>query len=232
MLNWLKFGPHTRNLFMEQCEFAANILWEFMSQQDALGTPKTIFVFGSTDLIVAAFAASLYFHLKPTAIVCSGGIAHQGDLLSTNWAVSEARMMADVLKAFDVPENIIHLDEKATNTGENFNFSVTLAGQKELNLSNVLVVHKPYMTLRTRLTGRAQCSELEFRIAGPRFSFDHYAKMFMPRDRLLNIMVGDFQRIVEYQKNGFSAPCVIPADVNDAFQTLVEAGYVKHLLDR
>lgn len=208
----------------------AHTLWNFMSQQDELGNPTALFVFGSTDLIVGAFAASVYFRVKPETIVCSGGVAHEDDLLKTGWNTSEAEIIADVLKGFGVPGEVIQIEDKARNTGENFDFSISLAQKKQLDLSDVLVLHKPYMTLRTRLTGLARCSNLNFRVSAPRFSFDQYSRLAMPVERLLNIMVGDFQRMIEYPKKGFSAPCLVPADVQAAFESLIQAGYTKHLL--
>jgi uncharacterized SAM-binding protein YcdF (DUF218 family) len=215
---------------MQNSDVAAHTLWNFMSEQDDPGNPTTIFVFGSTDLIVAAFAAAVYFQSKPNAVVCSGGIAHQNDLLKTGWKTSEAETIANVLLSFGVPSDVIHVENRSKNTGENFDFSITLAQRKHLDLSNLLILHKPYMTLRTRLTGLVRCPNLNFRVAAPQFSFDQYSHLIMSADKLLNIMVGDFQRIIEYPRKGFSAPCSIPADVLEAFQTLVRAGYTKHLL--
>ncbi|HKS29632.1 MAG TPA: YdcF family protein [Pyrinomonadaceae bacterium] len=209
---------------------AAQTLWSFMSQQDDVGRPSTIFVFGSTDLIVAAFAAALYFRLKPEAIVCSGGLAHEQDLLSTGWDASEADIMADVLRSFGVPPELIHVENNSKNTGENFDFSLSLARDAGLNLSDLLVLHKPYMTLRTKLTGTPRLRDLPFRVAAPLFSFEQYSRLIMPAEKLLNIMTGDFQRIVEYPKKGFSAACSVPPEVQAAFDALVQAGYTKHLL--
>lgn len=219
-----------RSSHMQDSGVAANTLWDFMTQQDEQGNPATIFVFGSTDLIVAAFAAALYFRLRPSAIVCSGGVAHEQDLLSTGWGASEGETMADVLLGFGVPGGVVHIENRSKNTGENFDFSISLAQEKRLDLSDVLVLHKPYMTLRTKLTGLARCHDLRFRVSAPLFSFEQYSRLIMPAYKLLNIMVGDFQRIVEYPKKGFSAACPVPPDVQEAFEALVQAGYTKHLL--
>lgn len=215
---------------MQNRDIAAHTLWDFMSKQDEPGNPTAIFVFGSTDLIVAAFAASLYFRLKPDVIICSGGVAHQYDLLKTGWNISEGAIFADVLSGFGVPGNVIYVEDRSKNTGENFDFSLSLAQENHLDLSDVLILHKPYMTLRTRLTGLARCANLRFRVASPLFSFDQYVRLAMQADKLLNIMVGDLQRIIVYPERGFSAPCIIPADVMEAFEELIQAGYTKHLL--
>jgi hypothetical protein len=44
------------------------------------------------DLRVARFAARLYYEGFGRTLVCTGGTAHQGDLLATNWQKTEAEI--------------------------------------------------------------------------------------------------------------------------------------------
>ena len=57
----------------------------------------------------------------------------------------------------------------------------------------------------------------------------HWPDMPFSQDRVLNIMVGDLQRIWVYAARGWSAPQPIPGAVRRAFDRLVEAGYREHL---
>ncbi len=43
-------------------------------------------------------------------------------------------------------------------------------------------------------------------------------------------MVGDMQRIIEYPKLGFQIPQNIPEKVLEAYNTLVELGYIGKLI--
>lgn len=52
------------------------------------------------------------------------------------------------------------------------------------------------------------------------YSFEH----------VVNIMIGDLQRILEYPKRGFQIEQEIPANVWSAYEELVRRGYNKHLL--
>jgi hypothetical protein len=47
---------------------------------------------------------------------------------------------------------------------------------------------------------------------------------------MINIMVGDVQRIKLYPAMGFQIPLEIPAGVWDAYEKLVAAGFDKHLV--
>ena len=47
---------------------------------------------------------------------------------------------------------------------------------------------------------------------------------------LINEMVGDVQRIIEYPKLGYQIEQVIPDAVMEAYLTLISLGYNKHLI--
>jgi len=48
-------------------------------------------------------------------------------------------------------------------------------------------------------------------------------------DEVINVMVGDLQRIKMYPEKGFQVHQDIPKEVWDAYLKLVEMGYTKHL---
>jgi hypothetical protein len=47
---------------------------------------------------------------------------------------------------------------------------------------------------------------------------------------IIDHLVGDLQRIVEYPKQGFAIPQPVPASVRAAYQRLVGAGFTSRLL--
>jgi hypothetical protein len=57
-----------------------------------------------------------------------------------------------------------------------------------------------------------------------------YANDAIPLEEVIHIMVGDLQRIIEYPKLGFMIPQVVPDHVRAAYETLVTAGFTRHLL--
>ncbi len=50
------------------------------------------------------------------------------------------------------------------------------------------------------------------------------------REDLINVMVGDLQRIKIYPKKGFQIHQEIPKDVWSAYEGLVELGYIAHMI--
>jgi hypothetical protein len=48
--------------------------------------------------------------------------------------------------------------------------------------------------------------------------------------KLINLMVGDLQRIAVYPGMGFQAVELIPAEVDASFRRLIKAGFTNHLI--
>src|SRR5450759_5784685 len=73
----------------------ARIVWEYLQLKHDPIPADVIVAFGTNDLRVARFAARLYHEGFGRSLVCTGGMAHQGDLLATDWQKTEAEMYAD-----------------------------------------------------------------------------------------------------------------------------------------
>ena len=71
-------------------------------------------------------------------------------------------------------------------------------------------------------------------MTSPQVSMDEYLNRYsntaLSADDVVSIMVGDLQRIREYPARGFQIHQDIPADVWEAYEALVQAGYDRHLL--
>lgn len=61
-------------------------------------------------------------------------------------------------------------------------------------------------------------------------TFEEYTSGAIPKDTIINIMVGDTQRIKLYPEKGFQMLQEIPPDVWEAYEELVQRGYTKHLV--
>jgi uncharacterized SAM-binding protein YcdF (DUF218 family) len=97
-----------------------------------------IIALGTNDLRVAEFAAELYSRGFGNLLVCTGGIAHQGDLLQTAWDRSEAEMYASVAQQRGVPNERILIEPAAVNTAENIRFSRELLQRAGIQPSRIV----------------------------------------------------------------------------------------------
>jgi hypothetical protein len=188
-------------------------------------------VLGTNDTRVADFAAAHYHQGTAPMLVVTGGIAHQGDLLATDWNRPEAEVFADILIAQGVPGDRILLEPEATNTAENIRFSRRLITARGLAPARIALVMKPFMQRRVLATHVVEWPEMPATIVSWTCTFDEYCTVpGLEPDKIANIMMGDLQRIWIYAERGYSAPQRIPAEVREAYLYLKGAGFTRHLI--
>jgi hypothetical protein len=86
------------------------------------------------------------------------------------------------------------------------------------------------MLRRAYATFKKQWPGVDFIVSAPDLSFNNYPNDILPKELVINIMVGDTQRIKEYPSKGFQIEQEMPIEVWDAFNELVKRGYTKHLI--
>lgn len=210
---------------------AIQTIWEYHHMHHALKPAEVMLVLGSHDLGVAVYAAELFERGLAPLVLVTGGIAHEDDLLKTDWLGSEAEKFAEVMMGRGVPADKIMLENQARNTGDNFTFSKALLDDRGIKFTRALVVTKPYMERRAYATGAKQWPDKEILVTSPDMSFDEYVSGDLDRYDVINIMMGDLQRIEVYGRKGFQIVQEIPEEVKEAFRVLKDAGYTKHLLE-
>lgn len=198
-----------------------------MLMHQKLRPADAIFVLGSNDTRVAERAADLYLEGYAPFIIFSGGYGK-----AVEFDKPEAEMYAEVAIARGVPTDKILKEDKATNTGENISFTKALLEELDLNFQSFILVQKPYMERRTYATVRKQWPEMDIVVTSPQIPYEQYADStyFAEKDRFINVMVGDLQRIKEYPAKGFQIPQEIPKEVWSAYERLVELGYTKYVI--
>jgi len=129
-----------------------------------------------------------------------------------------------------VPSEAILIENKSTNTGENILFTRQLLQEKNVESESFILVQKPYMERRSLATFKKQWPEKKLLVTSPQLSFEEYCNDEIPVERVINIMVGDLQRIKLYPAMGFQVYQDIPADIWLAYEKLVALGFNKHLV--
>lgn len=205
----------------------AKQLWDYHHVHHHLEKSDCILVLGSHDMRVAHRAAELYVDGYAPLLICSGGL---GNFTKDMWTESEADLFAAVAKEKGVPENAILIENKSSNTGENILFTQQLLQHQRLDPSSFIVVQKPYMERRSYATFKKHWPDKKLLVTSPQIAFEDYANDEIPMERVINIMVGDLQRIKLYPEKGFQIYQHIPDEVWNAFEELVKAGFDKHLM--
>lgn len=205
----------------------AKKLWDYHHMHHTLEKSDCILVLGSHDLRVAERGADLYLQGLAPIIIFSGGL---GNLTKDMWTATEADLFATIALDKGVPREAIFIENKSTNTGENILFTQRLLQDKQLDLNSFIVVQKPYMERRSYATFKKHWPEKKLLVTSPLLSFEEYPNSEIPLERVINIMVGDLQRIKIYPDKGFQITQEIPTDIWHAWERLVEMGFNGHLV--
>jgi uncharacterized SAM-binding protein YcdF (DUF218 family) len=209
---------------------SARIIWEYHQLRHTPIPADVIIALGTNDLRVAEFAARLFLSGFGKLLVCTGSIAHQGDLLATPWTKTEAEMYAEIVRERDVPGDRILLEPRAANTAENIRFSRELLEAQGHRPRNIVLAVKPFMQRRTWATMAVEWPEMPATVASPAMSLDEYFTDDLSPEKIIHIMMGDLQRIWLYGQRGWSAPQRIPEEVLTAYSYLKAQGFTKHLI--
>jgi len=204
----------------------AKKLWDYHHLHQTPAHCDCILVLGSHDLRVAERGAGLYLEGWAPILILSGGL---GNVTKGIWKDPEADRFARIALDMGVPSEAIFIENKSTNTGENILFTQQLLHDKGLHLHSFLLVQKPYMERRSYATFKKHWPDKELIVTSPQISFEDYPTMEIPLEKVINIMVGDLQRIRIYPEKGFQIPQEIPDDVWEAYQRLVRKGFTRHL---
>ena len=208
-------------------------VWNYHHMNHELAKADLIMVLCSHDTIVAERGAQLFLDGWAPLLVFSGGL---GGITKRLWTDPEANRFAGIAVAMGVPEDKILIENRSTNTGENVQFTRELLAARGLDPASFILVQKPYMERRTFATFNKVWPGKSVRVTSPQMSMDDYLARYsndsLTANDVISIMVGDLQRIREYPARGFQIPQEIPADVWQAYQDLVEAGYDRHLLGK
>jgi uncharacterized SAM-binding protein YcdF (DUF218 family) len=204
----------------------AKILWDYHHLNHIPQKSDCILVLGSQDLRVADRGADLYLQGCAPILIFSGGL---GSLTKDMWKDPEADRFARIALDKGVPAEAIFIENQSANTGENILFTQRLLQDKGLNPQTFLLVQKPYMERRSYATFKKHWPDKELIVTSPQISFEDYPTREMPLEKVINIMVGDLQRIRVYPDKGFQTPQVIPDDVWAAYERLVARGFTHHL---
>lgn len=209
----------------------AEVLWQYLNLRHEAAASDVILCLGSNDLAVARVGAELWHRRLAPYIIMTGGLAHIGDLAATGWDRTEAAMFADVARTSGVPAEALITETEAKNTGDNFRLSRALLPQPlATGLRTVLVVSKPYMTRRAYATGHVQWPGITLRMQSEAVELQPYLSRWADSARILNLMVGDFHRIMVYPALGFQAPQNVTEAALAAFRALVSRGFDRHLV--
>ncbi len=195
---------------------------DYMKLWDQLSFCNVWIIWWSVDMSVPLHGADLYHRWLLWKIVISGG---QGRNTEGVFTWSEAEIYKNILLASWVPNDIIYLDILATNTGENVLNSMKIINENNIVFEKIMLIHKPYMERRFYATFEQHYPELASKLIVSSIDdrFDEYVlrdDIWFELHGIINMLVGDLDRIVKYPWLWYQSKQVVPSSVLSACEEL------------
>lgn len=204
------------------------ILWDYMFLGQEIKKCDCILGLGCNDLLVPKRCAALYNEGYADIIIFTGAKGKS----TFDWNISEAEKFRDIAVSLGVPKDKILIEDKATNTGDNFKFVQQLIEEKNLDINSFLIVQKPYMERRCYAVFKKIFPDKEGCVTSSQVSFEQYYLDYKENngscEEFFNIIVGDVLRMKYYADRGWQIKQDIPEEVWNACLKLLDYGYNKY----
>ncbi len=201
----------------------AKRIWDYLSSRGKPGPSDAIVVCCSYDLRVCDYACELLRASVAPVIVFSG---NTGNWTRHLWNRPESIIFKERAEANGVASSNLLIEPNATNIGENIAFSRGVVASAKA----VTFVTKPNTILRVELTAPMQWPGVRAFTACPSFAFPDEISNVIGLFGLINEMVGDIQRILEYPKLGYQVEHTLPDEVIESWKHLIQCGFTLHMM--
>lgn len=223
------YGPDMPNVIIPAgVREDVETLWAFHDLQQDPREVDVCIGLGGHDTGVADYTADLYHRGYFPTIVFTG--ANATTTVET-FPQGEAVGYRDRAVAQGVPDDAVLVEPRARNTAENVEYSRMLLREHRIEATSIMFVTKPYHQRRVFATCRIVWPEAEVYCVSPPLPLDEYVSSIGDVDRVIDMLVGDTQRLTVYAERGFiAADQEVPLHVQGAFDRLVAAGYTSRLV--
>ncbi|WP_274561067.1 YdcF family protein [Streptomyces spiramyceticus] len=205
----------------------ARLIWQYHQMHHEPRPCSVAVALGSHDLGVATAAADLYRAGLFPVVVFSGG---NSPTTAARFPRGEAVHYREHALGLGVPDDAILLETEAANTGQNITLSREALRAASVEASSLLLISKPYMERRSYATCRKLWPEVEVVCASEPLKFDDYIKAIGDEKLVVDMLVGDLQRVIEYPRLGFALEQEVPGDIHDAYKRLLRSGFDSRLI--
>jgi DUF218 domain-containing protein len=202
-------------------------LWDYHDLRHDLHPCDVGVGLGSHDLGVAIIATRLFHRGMFPRIVFTGANAPTtGAIFPRGEAVHYGEYAAEN----GVPPGSVLIEPHARNTAENITLTRDLLTASGTKTRSLLLMSRPYQQRRAYATCKKVWPEVEVLCASLPLPLDEYVTSIGDVKKVIDMLVGDTQRIEEYARRDFAIPQDVPPEVKVAFDRLVAAGYTSRLI--
>lgn len=205
----------------------AQTLWDYHQLGHTPRRTDIAIGLGSHDIGVAEHAADLYHQGFFPLIVFTGANA---PTTIEVFPRGEAVHFTERAVELGIPSDAILQETEATNTGENFTFTRKLLESKGIHAQSATIISRPYQQRRAYATASKLWPNLDIVCSSRPQSLETHIENIGNAGKVLNMLVGDTQRIWVYADKGFAEPQHVASGIKQAYNRLVHAGFTSRLL--
>lgn len=198
----------------------AELIWNYLNVRADISPADCILVLCSHDIRIAHYASDLFLLGKGKTLIFSGG---SNPFTNKIYPKSEAESFTEIAIKKGVPAHKIIVENKSTNTAENFQFTKSLLQNLNLEFNSFILVQIPNMLRRVRATGQKYLPN--FQVTTHPISFNEAVHEHLSEEMFMHELAGDLQRLQVYPKLGYHHHIDIPEDVMEAWLRMVKKGY-------
>jgi uncharacterized SAM-binding protein YcdF (DUF218 family) len=200
----------------------ALVIWDYHQVGHDLARCEAAIGLGSHDLGVATAAATLFGDDMFPVVVFSGATSRT---TAARFPRGEAVHYREHALSLGIPDEAILVEPRATNTGQNIDYSRAVLAEHGHHPASVLLISKPYMQRRAYATCRKVWPEVEVVCASEPLAYAHYVRSIADEKLVIDMLVGDLQRVIDYPRLGFAIDQDVPDTVRTAYDRLLAAGF-------
>ncbi|CAL9612714.1 hypothetical protein SUDANB121_05685 [Nocardiopsis dassonvillei] len=205
----------------------AELIWEYHLMRHEVRRCDAAIALGCNDIGVASYAAKLYLAgYFPTLVFTGANSSATVEIFPRGEAVHFRERALEL----GVPNAAVLVEPEAANTGQNIAFSRKVLEKNGIAPTSVFLVCMPYMERRAFATARKLWPEVEVVCASAPLSLGDYVKEIGDIGLVIDMMVGDLQRVMEYPELGFAIEQEVPLQVQNAYESLVASGFDSRLI--
>ena len=150
---------------------------------------------------------------------------------------SEAEIFKDIAIQKGISPNDIYIENKSTNTGDNFRFSIKVIEENQIKADKIIIVHNKLSERRTLSAAKAIIKDKNLTITSPNETFDEFISKVEQRqygdiEDIISVIVGDIQRMIIFPQFGWQIENDIPKEVLDNYYFLKSKSYNKFIFDK
>ncbi|MBN9100924.1 MAG: YdcF family protein [Pseudonocardia sp.] len=211
----------------DQIRADVETLWDFNQMHHDLRQVDLGIGLGSHDLGVATYTAELYHQGMFPKIVFTGANA---PTTVERFPRGEAVHYREHALELGIPDSAILVEPRATNTGENIDFTRAIVETSHLDVRSIMLISRPYQQRRAYAMCRIRWSDIDVICASQNCLLDNYIAGIGDADQVVNMLVGDTQRVWTYAENGWALEQDVPDKVHAAYDRLVKSGFDRRVL--